>query len=183
MLAATRLTPRTAHGPTRRDPPAGRAHSPITPFQRRRRRETTTLENKIRVIVGGSSGMGPQTARDLVAEGRTVTIVARDTPAFAALPAELEAFAPANGRPRVTTVACDLSDRAAVARLAQRIDQQPRHIDQLVNAAGISAPKPFLDHAGGDDDRSMELNRAMFFVTQAVARNMKAHVGVMAGRS
>ena len=58
-----------------------------------------------------------------------------------------------------------------------RIDGETRHIDRLVNAAGTFAPKPFLDHSGGDYDAYMDLNRGTFFVTQAVARNMRRHGG------
>ncbi|VAW75034.1 Oxidoreductase, short-chain dehydrogenase/reductase family, partial [hydrothermal vent metagenome] len=39
------------------------------------------------------------------------------------------------------------------------------------------SPKPFLDHTREDYDRYMELNKAFFFITQAVADNMKQHGG------
>jgi NAD(P)-dependent dehydrogenase (short-subunit alcohol dehydrogenase family) len=44
----------------------------------------------------------------------------------------------------------------------------------LVNAAGLFLPKPFLDHTGADYDVYQELNRAMFFITQTVARTIVA---------
>ena len=45
------------------------------------------------------------------------------------------------------------------------------------NAAGTFIPKPFLDHEAQDYDRYMTLNRSLFFLTQAAARNMKRHGG------
>jgi NAD(P)-dependent dehydrogenase (short-subunit alcohol dehydrogenase family) len=44
----------------------------------------------------------------------------------------------------------------------------------LVNAAGLFLPKPFLDHDDADHDSYAELDRAMFFLTQTVARGMVA---------
>src|SRR5258708_27507324 len=44
----------------------------------------------------------------------------------------------------------------------------------LVNAAGVFAPKPFLEHTEPDYDRYLEINRALFFITQGVAKNMVA---------
>ncbi|MBY0378990.1 MAG: SDR family oxidoreductase, partial [Burkholderiales bacterium] len=47
------------------------------------------------------------------------------------------------------------------------------HIAYLVNAAGYFNPTTFLTHTMSDYDKYMELNRAFFFITQAVANNMK----------
>src|SRR5262249_56100022 len=45
----------------------------------------------------------------------------------------------------------------------------------LVNAAGLFVPKPFLDYDGASYDSYLELDRAIFFITQTVARCMVAH--------
>jgi NAD(P)-dependent dehydrogenase (short-subunit alcohol dehydrogenase family) len=45
----------------------------------------------------------------------------------------------------------------------------------LVNAAGLFIPQPFLDHDGPAYDAYLELDRAIFFLTQAVVRGMVAH--------
>ena len=121
--------------------------------------------------------MGLQTARMLLAEGRTVRIVGRNAEGLASAQEDLEGGLPSGSAARVETAICDLADHGAVAEMVQHIDQEPRHIDQLVNAAGVFAPKPFLEHGGPDYDTYMELNRATFFLTQAVARNMVRHGG------
>jgi hypothetical protein len=52
-------------------------------------------------------------------------------------------------------------------------DRNAEHADAtlLVNAAGFYVPKTFLDHDGFYDSY-LELNRAMFFLTQTVVRGM-----------
>ena len=42
----------------------------------------------------------------------------------------------------------------------------------LINAAGIYIPKPFLEHDGAFYDSYLELDRAIFFLTQTVVRGM-----------
>lgn len=44
-----------------------------------------------------------------------------------------------------------------------------------MNSSGIFAPKPFLDHTLNDYDAYLNLNRGFFFITQAVAKKMKAN--------
>lgn len=127
----------------------------------------------VSMIVGGSSGIGLSVARELAEEGHTVQIVSRRPAKLAAASAEIERGAAG----AVEIIVCDLADPAAVETLMARIDAEPRHIDQLVNAAGVFSPKAFLDHAPNDYDAYARLNRATFFITQAVARNMIRHGG------
>lgn len=124
------------------------------------------------VVIGGSSGMGLATARLLAAEGRTIAIIGRDAGKLETAAAEIEA---ANGKAEIITV--DLQEPQSVKTLIAQINAENRHIDQLVNAAGYFFPKPFLEHEGADYDVYAGLNRATFFLTQAVARNMAKHGG------
>jgi NAD(P)-dependent dehydrogenase (short-subunit alcohol dehydrogenase family) len=48
-------------------------------------------------------------------------------------------------------------------------------IHYLVNAAGVFAPKSFLDHTDTDYDRYLEINRGLFLITQQVVRNLVQH--------
>ena len=131
------------------------------------------MSNKLSMIAGGSTGMGKAAAAELVLDGRTVLIIGRDEAKLAAAKAELDAL----GAGAVETLSADLSSAASVDNLIARIDSEPRHIDQLVNAAGSFFPKPVLDHEAADYETYMNVNRATFFVTQAVARNMAENGG------
>lgn len=124
-------------------------------------------------IIGGSSGMGLAIARLLSADSGAVVIVGRDRDKLEALKREFEA----DGKGQVETIAADLYDAQAVKALIARIDAEKRHINHLVNAAGYFIPKPFLEHKVADYDGYMDLNRALFFVTQAAARNMAKNKG------
>lgn len=127
------------------------------------------MNNKTTLIIGGTSGMGLETARRIVAAGGHVTLVGSSAAKLDAAGAELGAAA--------DIIRTDLTDTAAVEALITRIGAEPRHIHGLVNAAGVFSPKPFLEHEAADYDRYMSLNRATFLLSKAVARNMVAHGG------
>ncbi|TXG85581.1 MAG: SDR family oxidoreductase [Sphingomonadales bacterium] len=129
--------------------------------------------NTLSIIIGGSSGMGRATAELLAVEGRTVLLLARDAEKL--LVASREIQAKTGGK--IEILAVDLMDGQAVQSAIAHIDAESRHIDQLVNAAGIFLPKTFLEHGYADYDMYHALNRATFFLTQAVARNMVHHGG------
>ena len=71
----------------------------------------------------------------------------------------------------------DLSAVGDVHDFIGKIEKETRHIKYLVNAAGTFSPKPFLETTGKDYDQYMDLNKAFFLITQAVAKNMKTHGG------
>lgn len=122
------------------------------------------------LILGGSSGMGLATAKRLLKRSARVHLVARDQRRLDAARKEL------GGGPTVETTSLDLYDDQAVAAFAERLRAGPP-IRYLVNAAGYFSPKPFLEHDRSDYDRYHDLNRATFFLTQAVAANMRAAGG------
>lgn len=118
------------------------------------------------LVIGGSSGMGKMTAQLILQGGGRVTLVARDRPRLTEACAELSEFGD------VVAHACDITDPAARRVLIARIESEWADVSLLVNAAGVFLPKPFLDHAEPDYDLYHDLNRALFFITQAVARLM-----------
>lgn len=124
---------------------------------------------KLAIIIGGSTGMGKRTAQSLLERGLAVQLVARRADRLEQAKAELEKFG------KVETVQVDLYKQDDVGRLIQAIKAESREIEYLVNAAGTFAPKPFLEHTSEDYDRYLGLNKATFFITQAVARRMKEH--------
>lgn len=125
----------------------------------------------VAIVVGGSSGVGKEVAAQLLRDGPDVLIVARDAAKLKEAKADLAAAGV------VETAAVDLYDEKAVDAFIATIDNDSRHIQYLVNSAGVFRPTPFLDHTKQDYDKYMGLNRGTFFITQAVARNMKSHGG------
>lgn len=123
------------------------------------------------LIVGGSSGIGLESAQRLLDRGSDVWLVARDAVKLDAARAELDTSG------SVRTSVADLRDDDDVEALVREIRQTHQHIQYLVNAAGTFFPKPFLEHDRDDYDAYHDLNRATFFVTQAVAENMRRYGG------
>jgi NAD(P)-dependent dehydrogenase (short-subunit alcohol dehydrogenase family) len=121
--------------------------------------------NKL-VAVGGSSGMGRATAADVVAHGGSAVIIGRDQARVDDTVATLSKDGEAYG------ITADLEDREQVARVQQRLADDHADATLMVNAAGIFTPKPFLEQDGPFYDSYLELDRAIFFLTQTVVRGM-----------
>ncbi len=125
-----------------------------------------SFSGKQALIIGGSSGMGLETARLLVLAGASVTLVGSRQE-------KLDRARETLKMPdKVGTFRCDLRKKEEVDRLVRYIGEQLKEVKYLVNAAGVFAPKKFLDHTLEDYDTYMVLNQAIFFVTQQVAKNM-----------
>ncbi|WP_197377030.1 SDR family NAD(P)-dependent oxidoreductase [Mycolicibacterium baixiangningiae] len=91
------------------------------------------------VVTGASSGIGAHLARELVARGRGVTLVAPREDRLRELATELGDTA------RVEIIACDLADPDARANLFDAIEQRGLTVDVLVNNAGIGTAGPVAD--------------------------------------
>jgi NAD(P)-dependent dehydrogenase (short-subunit alcohol dehydrogenase family) len=120
-------------------------------------------------IVGGTSGIGLETAERLKRCVDEVVVVGRRTEHIATARQRL------GGDVRIEQV--DLQQWPLVHDLCTRIEASPNRIQYLVNAAGVFVPKPFLEHRLEDYDAYLTLNRSLYFVTQAVAQNMTRNGG------
>jgi NAD(P)-dependent dehydrogenase (short-subunit alcohol dehydrogenase family) len=118
------------------------------------------------VVIGGSSGFGRATAADVVTGGGSAVIIGREQPQVNETVAALSK----NGR--VYGITADLADRVQVARVQRQLADEHADANLLVNAAGFVVPKPFLDEDGASYDSYLELDRAIFFLTQTVVRGM-----------
>ena len=123
---------------------------------------------QILVVVGSSSGMGRQTAADVVAAGGSAVIIGQEPGRVEDTVKTLAKNGPAVG------ITADLTDRMQAERVCQQLADDHADATLLVNAAGLFIPKPFLDYDGASYDSYLELDRAIFFLTQTVVRGMVA---------
>jgi NAD(P)-dependent dehydrogenase (short-subunit alcohol dehydrogenase family) len=132
---------------------------------------TSGFEARKVVVVGGSSGMGRETATDVVAGGGDAVIIGRDQGRVDETVAGLAKQGSAWG------ITADLADRSQVEEVRRQLEGEHADATLLVNAAGFFIPKPFLEYDGALYDSYLELDRAIFFLTQSVVR------GIVAGGS
>lgn len=127
-----------------------------------------TLNGRKLLVVGGTSGMGLETARMALEQGASVVIVGRSPEKTAAARTALSELG------TVAALTADLGGAQGLQHLLDAIDDGHKDIDLLVNAAGVFFPKPFLEHGEADYEQYQSLNKAFFFVTQKVAANLVA---------
>src|SRR3984957_6561851 len=101
--------------------------------------ELFSLDGRVAVVTGGSSGIGEAMASALAFAGAQVGIVARDPPRLSATAKSLREAGCA-----VAWVSADLSDRAEVRRGASAAAAAFGEPDILVNCAGVNL-RPALE--------------------------------------
>jgi NAD(P)-dependent dehydrogenase (short-subunit alcohol dehydrogenase family) len=127
------------------------------------------FDSKKVIVVGGSAGMGRQVAADIVRHGGSAVIVGRSKDRVDDTVTEL-----AGGGGQAWGITAELTDRSAVADVQRVLSEQHGDATLLVNAAGFFVPKPFLEYDALTYDSYMELNYALFFLTQTVVDGMIA---------
>lgn len=123
------------------------------------------------LIAGGASGIGKATAERLLKRSIAVWLLGKNEGKLRDAKREL---APLGD---VEVFPVDLSNWDAVEKFTSVIEHSAVNLRYLVNAAGIFRPKPYLEHAPMDYDSYHVLNKATFFLTQAVAHRMKENGG------
>jgi NAD(P)-dependent dehydrogenase (short-subunit alcohol dehydrogenase family) len=128
----------------------------------------TEFVGKKVVVVGGSAGMGRQVAADVVSGGGTAVIIGRSKQRVDDTVGELSNHGHAWG------VTAELTDRDAVADVQRVLAEQHADATLLVNSAGFFIPKTFLEYDTEFYDSYLDLNYALFFLTQTVVKGMIA---------
>jgi 2-deoxy-D-gluconate 3-dehydrogenase len=127
----------------------------------------------VAIVTGGNGGIGLGMARGLADAGAAIAVVGRNETKSKAAAAEL-----AGRGVKAIAVTTDVTDKQAVAAMADRIRGELGRIDILVNNAGINIRKPphVLDPAEWDSVISTNLTSA-FLCSQAIHPAMKAAGG------
>lgn len=130
--------------------------------------ELFSLDGRVAVVTGGSSGIGRAIARALARAGAGVVIVARREAELAATVDELTAAGC-----RAEWVSADLSSRDGVRTAADAATLAFGEPDILVNSAGINLRPPLGELADDIWDATMALNlEAPYLLGQRFAPGM-----------
>lgn len=126
------------------------------------------LSGRVALVTGAANGLGREIARGLADHGAAVAIVDRDGPGALALAAELNA----TGR-NARAVTCDVAHEQEVRRMVAEVLDAFRHIDVLVNNAGITKRVPLFDWKPDDWMQVISINQiGAFLVAREVGRHM-----------
>ena len=126
------------------------------------------------LITGASSGLGLALAEALARRGRNLILVARQRDALESIACELSQRFGIEALLRI----CDLTEPLQLTGLIQELEQGERHIDLLVNNAGIGSAGLFVDQDWGQEQDLIELNMlAVARLCHALGADMKRRGG------
>ena len=127
-----------------------------------------SLQGKIAIVSGSSSGIGAAIARELASKGAHVTV---NYP-FANLREEAQAVVSSLTTPGIA-VEADLSTTTGPAKLVEETVAKYGHVDILVNNAALAVNLPFEEQTLEHWDRLVNLNgRGTFLLTQEVLKHI-----------
>jgi short-subunit dehydrogenase len=124
----------------------------------------------VALVTGATAGIGLQFARRYAADGHDLVLVARDEQRLNEVADELRS---AHGR-QVEVLRADLSDRAQLQTVADRLADRSRPVDVLVNNAGFALNRGFLSGDVADEERLLDvLCRAVLVLSHAAGGAMR----------
>jgi 7-alpha-hydroxysteroid dehydrogenase len=128
------------------------------------------LDGKVAIVTGAGRGIGASIARTFADAGANVAIASRTKEQLDEVATDVRAM----GR-EALVVPIDVNDNDAVEQLAADTAAQFGRIDIVVNNAGGSMPRPFLDTSAGFFERAFHFNVTTAFVlTQAATPHLLA---------
>ena len=128
------------------------------------------LAGKVALVTGAKDGIGKAVALAFANEGADVALVSRSITSDDEVVQEIEALG------RKTCIATvDVSNKASVEAMVQKIKEELGQIDILVNNAGLSKPAMMLKMTEEQWDDVINVHlKGTFLCMQAVAGDMKS---------
>lgn len=127
------------------------------------------MQDKRIIVTGGGSGIGRATVLKFAAAGAAVLAVDRDAEGLAGTAA---------GQSAVATLALDLTDADAPARIVETAREKLGGIDTLVNNAGIGGARPALETTDENWSAHITINlNSVFLISRAALPALLASGG------
>ena len=126
--------------------------------------ERFRIDGKVAIVTGAGRGIGAACARGLAEAGADIVLASRTREQLDEVAAEIRAM----GR-RAIVVPTDVVDNDAVAALVPAAVEEFGRVDIVINNAGGTAPRPFLDTSPGYLERSFHFNVTTAFVLTKAA--------------
>ncbi len=134
------------------------------------------MADRVALVTGANTGIGLAIAERFLADGWRLGYATKDDDEQHMGP--LADLRERHGEDRIQWVWGSLDDPAVPERLVAETFGALGRVDALVNNAGLSTAKAFLDLTVDDFDLTFEVDvRGSFFAAQAAARRMKEHGG------
>jgi len=130
-----------------------------------------SVEGKVVVVTGASSGIGQHLATELALSGARVVLLARRQQALDTLAARLKE---AQGSACVHSVSCDLNTVEDFDALALQLSDAFGAPDCLINAAGVNYRQPVDEITQDTWNNTINLNLSVpFFLSRALVKGMR----------
>jgi 7-alpha-hydroxysteroid dehydrogenase len=131
------------------------------------------LTDRVAIVTGAGRGIGAAVARTFAGAGADVVIASRTKDQLDEVAADVRGM----GR-RAVVVPCDVSETANLQELVDRGMAELGRIDLLVNNAGGTSPRPFLDTSERMFERAFHFNvTTAFALSKLVVPHMLAGNG------
>jgi NAD(P)-dependent dehydrogenase (short-subunit alcohol dehydrogenase family) len=115
--------------------------------------ELFSLKGKIAVVIGGTGELCGAIAEGLAAAGATVALVGRD-----AVKAQKRLDKISKDGGKAEFFPCDTTSRPGLQKLLADVVAKFKHVDVLINGAGVNSPTPFFDISGEEFDKIITVN-------------------------
>ncbi len=127
-----------------------------------------SLEGKVAIVTGASSGLGVQFATALAKQGADVALLARRMEKLEKVKADLEELGV-----KALAVQCDVTDVQQIKDAVKEVKDHFGKIDILVNNAGIGIMAPAESQSDEDWLKTVDINlNGVYWVTREVGKIM-----------